>query len=51
MLDCICGAILPVRAALQFAHAQFHCGRLPPAALPRIRMRIDLPSLDQTAPE
>ena len=51
MPDCVCGAIFPVRAALQFAQAQFHCGRPPPAALPRIRMRIDLPSLDQTAPE
>jgi hypothetical protein len=51
MPDCVCGAIFPVRAALQFAQAQFHCGRPPPAALPRIRMRIDLSSLDQTAPE
>jgi hypothetical protein len=24
MLDCVCGAILPVRAATQFAQAQFH---------------------------
>jgi hypothetical protein len=51
MLDCVCGAIFPARAAMQFAQAQFHCGRPPPAALPRIRMRIDLSSLDQTAPE
>ena len=51
MPDCVCGAIFPVRAAMQFAQVQFHCGRPPPAALPRIRMRIDLPSLDQTAPE
>jgi hypothetical protein len=51
VLDCVCGAIFPVRAATQFAQLQFHCGRPPPAALPRIRMRIDLPSLDQTAPE
>src|SRR6266566_1060091 len=41
MLDCVCGAILPVRAATQFAHAQFHWGRPPPAALPRIWMRIN----------
>jgi hypothetical protein len=51
VLDCVCGAILPARAAMQFAQLQFHCGRPPPAALPRIRMRIDLSSLDQTAPE
>ena len=41
MLDCVCGAILPVRAATQFAQAQFHWGRPPPAALPRIWMRIN----------
>jgi len=41
MLDCVCDAILPARAATQFAQAQFHCGRPPPAALPRIRMRIN----------
>ena len=41
MLDCVCGVILPVRAAAQFAQAQFHCGRPPPAALPRIWMRIN----------
>jgi hypothetical protein len=51
VLDCVRGAILPARAAMQFAQLQFHCGRPPPAALPRIRMRIDLSSLDQTAPE
>jgi hypothetical protein len=51
VLDCVCCAILPARAALQFVQLQFHCGRPPPAALPRIRMRIDLSSLDQTAPE
>src|SRR5206468_8923774 len=41
MLDCVCGAIFPARAAVQFAQAQFHCGRPPPAALPRIWMRIN----------
>ena len=41
MLDCVCGVILPARAAAQFAQAQFHCGRPPPAALPRIWMRIN----------
>ena len=41
MLDCVCGVIFPVRAAVQFAQAQFHCGRPPPAALPRIWMRIN----------
>src|SRR5712664_1220386 len=41
ILDCVCGAILPVRAATQFAQAQFHWGRPPPAALPRIWMRIN----------
>ncbi len=41
MLDCVCGAILPLRAARQLAQEQFHCGRPPPAALPRIRTRID----------
>ena len=41
ILDCVCGAILPVRAATQFAHAQFHWGRPPPAALPRIWIRIN----------
>ena len=41
MLDCVCGVIFPVRAAEQFAQAQFHCGRPPPAALPRIWMRIN----------
>jgi len=41
MLDCVCGAIFPLRAAAQLAHAQFHCGKPPPAALPRIRMRIN----------
>jgi len=30
-----------VRAAAQLAHAQFHCGKPPPAALPRIRIRIN----------
>ena len=41
MLDCVCDVIFPVRAAEQFAQAQFHCGRPPPAALPRIWMRIN----------
>jgi len=41
MLDCVCGEIFPARAAVQLAHAQFHCGRPPPAALPRIWMRIN----------
>ena len=41
ILDCVCGAILPVRAATQFSQAQFHWGRPPPAALPRISMRIN----------
>ena len=41
MLDCVCGAIFPVRAATQFTQAQFHCGKPPPAALPRIWMRIN----------
>lgn len=41
MLDCVCGVIFPALAAVQFAHAQFHCGRPPPAALPRIWMRIN----------
>jgi hypothetical protein len=50
MLDCVCGEIFRVRAAMQFAQEQFHCGRPPPAALPRTRMRIDLLPLDQIAP-
>ena len=41
MLDCVCEAIFPVRAAMQFAQAQFHCGKPPPAAVPRIWMRIN----------
>src|SRR4029077_9159809 len=41
MLDCVCGAIFPVRAATQLAQAQFHCGKPPPSALPRIWMRIN----------
>jgi len=41
ILDCVCGAIFPLRAATQLAHAQFHCGKPPPAALPRIWMRIN----------
>jgi len=41
MLDCVCGSILPVRAAKQLAQAQFHCGKPPPAPLPRIWMRIN----------
>jgi hypothetical protein len=36
MLDCVCGSIFPSRVATQFAQAQFHCGKPPPAALPRI---------------
>jgi hypothetical protein len=50
MLDCVCGEIFRLRAAMQFAQEQFHCGRPPPAALPRTRMRIDLLPLDQIAP-
>jgi hypothetical protein len=42
MLDCVCGEIFWLRAAMQFAQEQFHCGRPPPAALPRTRMRIEL---------
>ena len=41
MLDCVCGSIFPARAATQFTQAQFHCGRPPPAALPRIWIRIN----------
>ncbi len=35
------GSIVRVRAALQLTQAQFHCGKPPPAALPRIRVRIN----------
>src|SRR6266849_1981100 len=31
---------LPSRKRLQFAHVQFHCGKPPPAADPRILMRM-----------
>jgi hypothetical protein len=41
MLDCVCGSIFPARAATQFTQAQFHCGKPPPAALPRIWIRIN----------
>ena len=41
MLDCVCESIFPARAATQFTQAQFHCGRPPPAALPRIWIRIN----------
>jgi hypothetical protein len=41
MLDCVCGAIFPIRAATQLVHAQFHWGKPPPAALPRIWIRIN----------
>ncbi len=41
ILDCVCGAILPARVATQFAQAQFHWGRPPPAALPRMWIRIN----------
>ena len=41
MLDCVCGTIFPLRAATQFAQAQFHWGRPPPAALPRMWIRIN----------
>src|SRR5438445_7665180 len=41
ILDCVCSAIFPLRAATQLAHAQSHCGKPPPAALPRIWMRIN----------
>ena len=41
MLDCVCGSIFPLRAARQFAQTQFHCGKPPPAALPRMWMRIN----------
>ena len=40
-LDCVCGEILPARTATQFGHEQFHCGKPPPAALPRMRSRIN----------
>src|SRR6266576_3954016 len=55
MLDCVCGAIFPARAATQFPQTQFHCGKPPPAALPRIWMRINrsyavISLFDQTAP-
>ncbi len=54
MLDCVCVAILPVRAATQLTQEQFHCGKPPPAELPRMWMRIN-PSFavipfDQIAP-
>ena len=48
-LDCVCGEIFPARTATQFGHEQFHCGKPPPAALPRMRSRIELLALDQTA--
>src|SRR4029077_12461094 len=41
MLDCVCEAIFPVREATQLGQAQFHCGKPPPAALPRMWMRIN----------
>ena len=41
MLDCVCGSIFPARAATQFTQTQFHCGRPPPAALPRIWIRVN----------
>jgi hypothetical protein len=41
MLDCVCDSIVRVRAAAQLAQAQFHCGKPPPAALPRTWMRIN----------
>jgi hypothetical protein len=55
MPDCVCGAIFLARAATQFTQAQFHCGKPPPAALPRIWMRINrsyavISPFDQTAP-
>jgi hypothetical protein len=55
MLDCVCGSIFPARAATQFTQAQFHCGRPPPAPLPRIWIRINRTyrrnfPFDQTAP-
>jgi hypothetical protein len=30
---------MPLRAAAQFAHPQFHCGKPPPAAAPKTRNR------------
>jgi hypothetical protein len=55
MLDCVCESIFLARAATQFTQAQFHCGRPPPAALPRIWIRINRTyrrnfPFDQTAP-
>ena len=54
ILDCVCGAILPVRAATQLTHEQFHCGKPPPAELPRMWMRINpsfaVIAFDQIAP-
>ena len=41
MLDCVWESIFPARAATQFTQAQFHCGRPPPAALPRMWIRIN----------
>ena len=41
ILDWLCGLMFPVRAATQLAQAQFHCGKPPPAALPRMWMRIN----------
>lgn len=55
MLDCVWDRIFPSRAPTQFAQAQFHCGKPPPAPLPRIwirinpRLRGDFP-FDQIAP-
>jgi len=54
ILDCVCGAILPVRAATQLTQEQFHCGKPPPAELPRMWMRINpsfaVIAFDQIAP-
>jgi hypothetical protein len=41
VLDCVFGGIFRARAATQLAQAQFLCGKPPPAALPRIWMRIN----------
>src|ERR1700746_806743 len=41
ILDCVCGTIFTSSAATPLAHVQFHCDKPPPAALPRIWMRIN----------
>lgn len=39
--DCVSCGIFPARASRQFRQAQFHCGNPPPAAAPRIRIRVN----------